>query len=92
MRCMNAVKLCRKRLNLTQSALAAALGVSQGNVSFYEQGQTLSPAVAAKLIEFAASRGVAITYEEIYEPYAVTVPHAEAKEPAARANEEAKAA
>lgn len=63
---MNAIKPIRSLLGVSQSELAAALDVSQGNVSFYENGQTIPPPVAAKLIEFAKSKGLEITYEHIY--------------------------
>lgn len=63
---MNAIKLIRSLLGVSQSELAHALGVSQANVSFYENGQTVPPSVAAKLIGFAKSNGVDITYEHIY--------------------------
>lgn len=60
------MKTLRKQLEVTQEALADALGVTQGNVSFYERGQTIPPAVAGRLIEFAASRGVPLTFDDIY--------------------------
>lgn len=56
----------RKRLEVTQAELAAALGVTQGNVSFYEKGQTVPPKVAGKLIEFAKTKGHVITYDDVY--------------------------
>ena len=59
-------KSIRSRLGLTQSAIADVLGVTQGNISFYEKGQTVPPAVAGKLIEYAKSRGHLITYDDIY--------------------------
>lgn len=46
--------------------MAAALGKSQGNVSFYESGQTIPPDVAKVLIEVAAKHGVTITYNDVY--------------------------
>lgn len=63
---MNAIRAIRERLGLTQSALAKALGKSQGNVHHYERGQTMPPAVAARLIAVAQSMGHAVTYDEIY--------------------------
>jgi putative transcriptional regulator len=66
----------RKRLGLTQAEIAGPLGVSQGNVSFYEKGQTVPPAVAGKLIEFARSRGLLITFDHVYG--AAELPPAEA--------------
>jgi transcriptional regulator with XRE-family HTH domain len=43
-----------------------AIGVSQANVSNYEHDQAMPPHVAAKLIAYAASFGVALTFDEIY--------------------------
>lgn len=56
----------RKRLALTQAELALKLGVSQGSVSFYENGQVVPPAVATRLIEASKERGVDITFNDIY--------------------------
>lgn len=63
---MSTIRSIRQRLGVTQSCLAEALEVSQSNVSFYERGQTVPPVVAARLIRFAATRDVALTYEDIY--------------------------
>lgn len=46
--------------------MARALGVSQGNISHYERGQAIPPSVAAKLISFAQTKGVTLTFDEIY--------------------------
>ncbi len=62
----NAVKTIRTRIGVTQAALAEAIGVTQGNVSFYEKGQTIPPLVARKLIEFARAQGHDITFNDIY--------------------------
>lgn len=61
-----AFKSIRSRLAVTQAEMAAAIGVTQGNVSFYEKGQTVPPAVAARLIEYAKTRGHVITYDDVY--------------------------
>lgn len=63
---MSAFKDIRDRLQITQAEIAAALEMSQSNVSFYERGQTVPPHVASKLIEFAKTRGVELTYDDIY--------------------------
>ena len=63
---MSPVLTVRKRLRMTQKELAVELEVSQGNVSFYESGQTVPPAVAAKLIELAKSRGMHLTFDHVY--------------------------
>jgi putative transcriptional regulator len=63
---MNPVKAIRERLGLTQSALAAAMGCTQGNVGHYERGQTVPPDAAKKLIALAKAKGETVTYEDIY--------------------------
>lgn len=81
---MSALKAIRDRLRVTQSELGAAIGVSQGNVSFYERGQTVPPDVAGRLIEFAKARGMALTYDHLYAgaPLDATGPVAAAQEAA----------
>lgn len=69
---MNPIQTIRARLGVTQAAMAEALGVSQGNISHYERGQEMPPPVAKLLIEFGASLGHVVTYNDIYgEPAAV---------------------
>lgn len=63
---MNTFKPIRERLGMTQAAIGEALGVTQGNVSFYEKGQTVPPPVAAKLIELAQSKGLPLTFDHVY--------------------------
>lgn len=63
---MNALKAIRARLEVTQSEIADALEVTQGNVSFYERGQTIPPDVASRLISFAASKGLPIGFDHVY--------------------------
>lgn len=72
---MSTFKMIRDRLGLTQSALAEGIGCTQGNVGHYEKGQTVPPEAAKKLIAFAASKGVTVTYEEIYGPADLPAPH-----------------
>jgi len=71
---MSTIKAIRDRLELTQAALAEALGCTQGNVGHYERGQTVPPEMAKKLIAFAAGRGHHVTYEDIYGAPTETVP------------------
>lgn len=47
------MKIIRKRLGFSQADIGAAIGCTQGNVSFYERGQTIPPEVARKLIAVA---------------------------------------
>jgi len=64
---MNAFARIRSRLGVSQSAIADAIGVSQGNVSFYEvRDQTVPPDVAGRLIAFASQHGLAITFDHVY--------------------------
>ena len=58
--------MIRGRLRVTQVALAKALGVTQSNVSHYEQGQEMPPTVAKLLIAYAAALGETVTYTDIY--------------------------
>lgn len=70
---MNAVQSIRKRLGMTQAELAVGLGVSQGSVSFYENGQTVPPPIAAKLIDLAKSKGHVVTFDDVYASVAAEV-------------------
>lgn len=63
---MHHLKSIRERLGVTQHTLAKAIGCTQGNIGHYERGQTLPPAVAAKVIRFAADCGLVIGYDHIY--------------------------
>ena len=64
---MNAIKAIRARLGLTQTALAAELGCTQGNVGHYEnKGQRVLPEVALRLIDVAAARGLHLTMGQVY--------------------------
>lgn len=63
---MNNLKSIRERLGLTQSVLAASIGCTQGNVSFYEKGQTVPPEAARRLIAHAKSLGHEVTFEDVY--------------------------
>jgi putative transcriptional regulator len=64
---MNHLRTIRSRLGVSQGHIAEVLGCSQGNVSGYERGQyAIPPESAAKLIDFARSRGLEITYDNVY--------------------------
>ncbi|TXH90335.1 MAG: helix-turn-helix domain-containing protein [Rhodoferax sp.] len=65
---MNTIKTIRERLGVTQAVLAQAVGRTQGNVAFYERGQSVPSDVAKRLIVFASERGVVLSYEDIYGP------------------------
>jgi putative transcriptional regulator len=65
---MTTILAVRKSLGLTQSELAKRLGVTQGSVSFYENGQTIPPETAAKLIVMAKEAGHVVTFDDIYAP------------------------
>lgn len=53
-------------LGATQQELADGLGMTQGNVSNYERGQTVPPDVAARLVAYAKARGVELSLDHIY--------------------------
>jgi putative transcriptional regulator len=63
---MNNIKTIRERLGVTQAGLAEGMGCSQGNVSNYEQGQTIPPDAAKRLIAFAQEKGVALSFNDVY--------------------------
>lgn len=63
---MSRIKEIRELLGLTQTELAECLGCTQGNVGHYERGQVLMPDRAERLIEFAASKGIKLTLDQIY--------------------------
>lgn len=63
---MSAIKSIREHLGLTQAAFAEGIGCTQGNVGHYERGQTVPPEAAARVIAFAATRGLAISFDHIY--------------------------
>lgn len=63
---MNKISQIRAQLGVTQAAMADALGMSQGNVSNYENGQTMPPHVADRLIKYAATFQLTLTYDLIY--------------------------
>lgn len=65
---MNRIKSIRDRLKVTQADLAAGIGRSQGNVAFYEKGQTVPPDVAKSLIVYARGLGHIVTFDDIYGP------------------------
>ena len=64
---MSSIKSIRYRLGLTQSELAAGIGCTQGNIWHYEQGQTVPPEMAKRLIIYANSLGHELTFDDIYE-------------------------
>jgi len=64
---MNSIQHIRTKLGVTQAALAAGIGVTQGNVSHYERGQTVPPDVAGRIIRYALGLGVSLSYDDIYQ-------------------------
>jgi putative transcriptional regulator len=64
---MNHLRPIRLRLEMTQKAMAAALGCTQSNVGHYEHGrQSLPPEAARKLLLVAKERGLSIGFDHIY--------------------------
>jgi len=63
---MSTFKTIRQYLGVTQAEMSRALNMSQGNISFLERGQTVTPETAKKLIEFAATLGIKLSYDQVY--------------------------
>lgn len=70
---MRPFRAIRERMKLTQVQLAAELGCTQGNVSFYERGQKVPPDVAGRLIAVASKHGHTVTFDDVYADHRVTV-------------------
>ncbi len=70
---MRPIQIIRSRLGVSQVELADAIERQQSNISLYERGQTIPPDVARKLIAFARTKGLAITFDHVYG--AAEVPH-----------------
>lgn len=70
----NRIREIRERLGLTQEQFGQAIGCTQGNVGHYERGQLLMPDRAGRLIEFAASRGLELTLDQVYGRVALPAP------------------
>jgi transcriptional regulator with XRE-family HTH domain len=77
---MSTFKEIRERLGATQHEMAEALGCTQGNVSLLDRGQTVLPATARKLIDFAASRGLGLTMDHVYGVTPLPAPKRRAQE------------
>lgn len=66
---MNPILELRKQLDVSQSELAAAIGVTQSAISQFEKDSaTPSPDTVKKLIDFAKTRGVEVSFDSIYAP------------------------
>lgn len=64
---MSRIREIRERLGLTQEALGAVIECSQGNVGFYERGDQELPVHRANLlIDFAATRRLRLTLDQVY--------------------------
>jgi transcriptional regulator with XRE-family HTH domain len=51
---------------MTQAALAEVIGVTQGNISHYENGQAIPADIARRIISCAAERELGLTFDDIY--------------------------
>lgn len=60
------IKEIRTALHLTQQALADGIGCTQTNIGHYERGQTVPPPMARRLIVFAGTHGLLLTFDHIY--------------------------
>jgi putative transcriptional regulator len=56
----------RARLGVTQTDLAAGIACNQSNIAHYERGQAIPPHVARRLIAYAATLGVTLSFDQIY--------------------------
>ncbi|MFM0243820.1 helix-turn-helix domain-containing protein [Paraburkholderia sediminicola] len=66
---MSPILQLRKRLKVSQADLGAALGVTQSAISQYEKGTSVpSPEIVRRLIEFAKTAGIEVSFESIYAP------------------------
>lgn len=64
---MSNLKRIREALQMTQAELGAAIGVTQGSVSFYELGKhPVPPDIAAKVIAVARKKNQRVTFDDIY--------------------------
>ena len=64
---MNNILPIRQLLGMSQVEFGLAIGVSQGNVSHYEQGrQEVPPDVARRLISAAKERVIVLTFNDVY--------------------------
>jgi putative transcriptional regulator len=64
---MNTLKVIRQKIGVTQAELAAALGVTQSQISKYERSdQDIPPAVARALIQYAQTKGKRFTFNDVY--------------------------
>jgi putative transcriptional regulator len=71
---MNQISNIRARLRVTQQTMADGIGVTQGNVSNYERGQNMPPDVAERLIVWAKSLKLTLTFDDVYGPVKVSKP------------------
>lgn len=62
---MSRIREIRERLGLTQQQLADGIGCTQGNVGHYEKGQVLPTTRALVLKDFAASKGLALSMDQV---------------------------
>lgn len=64
---MNKLKETRKRLNITQADLSAALNIGQGLISLYERGVT-SPSIkkADIIFKFLQKLDKQVTFSELW--------------------------
>lgn len=63
----NSIKEIRKKLKMSQSVFATAIGVGKSAISNYEYGyREPNRKTALKLIKLASSKGIRISLEEIY--------------------------
>lgn len=64
---MNQIRSIRKRLGMSQEALAASIGKTKASMSHYETGRYQLPVEdAKKIIRLASELGIALSLDDIY--------------------------
>jgi transcriptional regulator with XRE-family HTH domain len=64
---MNGLIALRKKLQMSQAEVGAAIGVTQSAISQYERGDCLmTPDVAIRLVQFARRKGIRATMDALY--------------------------
>lgn len=63
---MSTIKTIRIRLQITQAEFAEGIGCTQANIGHYEKGQSVPPDSARRVIAFAKSKGLTISFDDIY--------------------------
>lgn len=63
---MHRFKAIRQLLSVTQEQMAAGLSATQTQISYLDRGATVTPDTARRLIAYAATLGVRLSFDQIY--------------------------